>query len=74
MEKAFSENAMRKTRVREWYKRNQEGREDPEDDKRTAHQEPTKTWKKLRKRETAEKIDMLYESDGKRFLRGISRK
>jgi len=49
---AFDEFTMSKTRVYEWYKRFQDGREDVEDDERMvvlAHQQPMKTWKKWKK-------------------------
>ena len=44
--KAYGESAMSKTRVYEWYKRFQDGREDVEDDDAPAHQQLMKTWKK----------------------------
>lgn len=51
LSKAYSESAMNKARVYEWYKRFQDGLEDVADDDAPGvplHQQPTKMWKKLK--------------------------
>jgi len=63
---AFGESAMSKTRVYEWYKRFQEGREDVEDDERLGRPSTSTTD------ENVEKVKEMIMSDRRIIIREVA--
>ena len=64
--KAYGESAMSKTRVYEWYKRFQDGREDVEDDKRPGRPSTSKTD------ENVEKVKEMVMNDRRITIREVA--
>ena len=64
--KAYGESAMGKTRVYEWYKRFQDGREDVEDDERPGHPSTSTTD------ENVEKVKEMVMNDCRITIREVA--
>ena len=64
--KAYGESAMSKTRVYEWYKRFQDGREDVEDDERPARPSTSRTD------ENVEKVKEMVMNDRRITIREVA--
>ena len=64
--KAYGESAMSKTRVYEWYKRFQDGREDVEDDERHGRPSTSATDKNVKK------VKEMVENDSRITIREVA--
>ena len=64
--KAYGESAMDKTRVYEWYKRFQDGREEVEDDERPGHPSTSTTD------ENVEKVEEMVMNDRRITIRDVT--